>query len=35
MLQRYGLNEQQLEEALTAVFSDKEGLELIAGKMAA
>lgn len=35
MLQRYGLTATQLEEALNAVLSDKEGLELMAGKMAA
>ncbi len=35
MLQRYGLDEAQLEEALSAVLNDQEGLELMAGKMAA
>lgn len=35
LLQRYGLDEAQLEEALAAVLSDQEGLELMAGKMAA
>ncbi len=35
MLQRYGLTESQLEEALMVVLSDQEGLELMAGKMAA
>lgn len=35
MLQRYGLDEVQLEAALSAVLSDQEGLALMAGKMAA
>ncbi len=35
MLQRYGLDEAQLEAALSAVLSDQEGLEIMAGKMAA
>lgn len=35
MLQKYGLDEAQLEEALSAVLNDQEGLELMAGKMAA
>lgn len=35
MLKRYGLDEAQLEAALRVVLSDQEGLELMAGKMAA
>lgn len=35
MLQRFGLEEAQLELALNSVLGDKEGLEFMAGKMAA
>lgn len=35
LLQRYGLDEMQLEVALGTVLGDKEGLEFMAGKMAA
>lgn len=35
LLQQYGLDEMQLEVALGTVLGDKEGLEFMAGKMAA
>jgi len=35
MLQRFGLNEELLEEALCSMLQDQEGLEFMAGKMAA
>ena len=35
MLERYGLDEAQLETALATVLDDAEGLEFMAGKMAA
>lgn len=35
MLQRFGLEEAQLEKALRSVLADKEGLEFMAGAMAA